>query len=444
MRSVVIGGGFAGLLAARVLADRGPVVIVERDTATGARRGVPQGRHLHGLLDGGRRIVEQLHPGFTAELVEAGALTAEPLVRTRWFLHGRRLHPTGTGLRSVLATRPLIEDVLRRRTRVRVHEGTAVDLELDAGRVRGVRLADGGALPADLVVDASGRASRLPAQLTELGLRAPREDRVDVDLGYATRTYRRRPGDLDGDLNALVSTVPRSRGGGAMAVEGDRWLVTLAGLLGDHPPLDDDGFRAFAASLPAGPIGDLVQRAEPLDAPVPYRFRGSRHRRYDLERCLPGGLVVVGDAVCSLNPLYAQGMTLAAQQAAALHTWDGHRTRDVNRTIARLCRAAWAIATRADLALPEVEGSRPLPARMLDAYVGRVQRVAHADPRIARGVLRVANLTDPATALLSPAVLARVLRPGADPTVPVTHRGTAQQDTACPASAAAGPGKSGR
>lgn len=414
MRSVVVGGGIAGLLAAHVLAERGPVVIVERDTGTGARRGVPQGRHLHGLLDRGRRIVDELHPGFTDDLVAAGALTAEPLVRTRWFLHGRRLHPTHTGLRSVLATRPLIEDVLRSRTLVEAVPGSVTDLELDAGRVRGVVLADGAVLPADLVVDASGRASRLPQALVAHGLRAPREDRVDVDLGYATRTYRRCPTDLDGDLNALVSTIPRSRGGGAMAVEGDRWLVTLAGLLGDHPPLDDAGFRAFAATLPAGPIGDLVARAEPLDDPVPHRFRGSRHRRYDTVPCLPDGLVVVGDAVCSLNPLYAQGMTVAAQQVAALRAWDGRRTRAVNRTIGRLCRAAWEIATRADLALPEVPGSRPLPARVLDAYVTRVQRVAHADPSIARATIRVANLADPPVSLLAPRILAKALRPGAD------------------------------
>ncbi|WP_181784240.1 NAD(P)/FAD-dependent oxidoreductase [Pseudonocardia pini] len=417
MRSVVVGGGFAGLLAAHVLAERGPVTLVERDPAGGARRGVPQGRHLHGLLDRGRRIAEQIHPGFTADLLAAGALTAEPLARTRWFLHGRRLHPTATGLTSVLASRPLIEDVLRHRTLAELHVGTASGVELDAGRVRGVRLADGSMLPADLVVDASGRASRLPDQLAELGVARPREDRVDVDLGYATRTYRRRPHDLGGDLNALVSTVPRSRGGGAMAVEGERWLVTLAGILGDHPPLDDAGFRAFAASLPTGPIGDLVAAAEPLDEPVPYRFRGSRHRRYDLLRCLPEGLLVLGDAVCSLNPLYAQGMTLAAQQVEALRTWDGRRTRELNRSVGRLCAAAWEIATRADLGLPEVAGSRPLPARVLDGYVTRVQRVAHADPVVARALIRVANLADPSTVLLTPPILRRVLRPGADATV---------------------------
>lgn len=414
MRSVVVGGGFAGLLAAHVLAERGPVMIVERDTGTGARRGVPQGRHLHGLLDRGRLIVEQLHPGFTDDVLAAGAQTAEPLVRTRWFLHGRRLHPTGTGLRSVLATRPLLEDVLRSRTLVETVPGSATGLELDAGHVRGVTLADGAVLAADLVVDASGLASRLPDVLVDLGLRAPREDRVDVDLGYATRTYRRRPTDLGGDLNALVSTIPRSRGGGAMAVEGDRWLVTLAGLLGDHPPLDDAGFRAFAASLPAGPVGDLVAHAEPLDDPVPHRFRGSRHRRYDVVPCLPEGLVVVGDAVCSLNPLYAQGMTLAAQQVAALRAWDGRRTRDVNRAVGRLCRAAWEIATRADLALAEVPGSRPLPARVLDAYLTRVQRVAHTDPVLARALIRVVNLADRPTSLLAPRIVARALRPGAD------------------------------
>ena len=414
MRSIVIGGGVAGLLAARVLAERGPVTVVERDTGSGARRGVPQGRHLHGLLDRGRRIVEELHPGFTDDLVAAGALTAEPLVDTRWYLHGRRLHPTDTGLRSVLASRPLIEDVLRHRTLAEIVCATAVSLELDAGHVRAVGLADGTVLPADLVVDASGRASRLPDWLTEVGLGRPREHRVDVDLGYATRLYRRHPGDLGGDRNALVSTVPRSRGGGAMAVEGDRWLVTLAGLLGDHPPVDDAGFRAFAASLPTGPIGDLVAHAEPLDDPVPYRFRGSRHRRYDLQRCLPEGLAVIGDAVCSLNPLYAQGMTLAAQQATALRSWDGHRARDLHRAIGRLCRAAWQIATRADLALPEVPGTRPLPARILDSYVTRVQRVGHCDPVVARALIRVANLADPSSALLAPSLLARVLRPGAD------------------------------
>ena len=414
MRSVVVGGGIAGLLAARVLAERGPVVIVERDAGTGVRRGVPQGRHLHGLLDRGRRIVEELHPGFTDDLVAAGALTAEPLARTRWFLHGRRLHPTGTGMRSVLATRPLIEDVLRSRTLVEAVPGSVAGLELDAGRARGVTLADGTVLPADLIVDASGRSSRLPGMLVDLGLGAPREDRVDVDLGYATRTYRRHPTDLDGDLNALVSTIPRSRGGGAMAVEGDRWLVTLAGMLGDHPPLDDAGFRSFAASLPAGPIGELVAHAEPLDDPVPHRFRGSRHRRYDLVPCLPEGLVIVGDAVCSLNPLYAQGMTLAAQQVTALRAWDGRRTRAVNRAVGRLCRAAWELATRADLALPEVEGSRPPPARALDAYVTRVQRVAHTDPVVARALIRVANLADPSATLLAPRILTRVLRPGAD------------------------------
>jgi flavin-dependent dehydrogenase len=426
VHAVVLGAGVAGLLAARVLADvADTVTVVERDptAGSGARRGVPQGRHLHGLLDRGRQIMEELHPGLTAELVAAGALRAEPLADTRWYLHGRRLHRTATGLSSVLASRPLLERVLRARTtalpRVAIHHATAAGLQSDAGVIRGVHLAGEAPIAADLVVDATGHGSRLPGWLADMGLRAPREDRVDVDLGYATRTFRRRPEHLGGDLNALVSTVPRSRGGGAMAIEGDRWLVTLAGLLGDHPPVDDAGFRAFAASLPATAVRDVVTQAEPLDDVVPHRFRGSRHRRYDLGRCLPEGLVVLGDAVCSLNPLYAQGMTLAAQHATALRDWlDGRQPaapiQHLHATIGAQCAAAWAIATRADLALPEVAGSRPLPARVLDTYVTRVQRVAHSDPDVARALIRVANLADPSTALLAPGILRRVLRPGAD------------------------------
>lgn len=416
--AVVLGAGIAGLLAARVLADTyDEVTIVERDDSAGTapRRGAPQGGHLHGLLDGGRRLLEELHPGIVDELAAKGAPSVEPLRDTRWYIHGRRLAGHATGMRSVLVTRPFLEAALRARTLafpgVSLTYATATGLlERGPDGVGGVLLLDG-SVPADLVVDASGRASRLPSWLSRLGHRTPPEQRVDVDLGYATRLYRRVPGTAFSGVT--VSTVPRFRGGGCVAVEGDRWLVTLAGMLGDHPPTDPDAFTAWAATLPAPDIAAVIADAEPLTDPVPYRFRGSRWRRYDQIR-LPAGLLVVGDAVCSLNPLYAQGMTLAAQQVRILreHLTGSMEPRAFHRATAKVCASAWGVATRSDLAMPEVDGRRPVRTRLLDDYVRRVQLAAHHDPLVARAFMRVANLTDSPSALLAPRLMVRALAHG--------------------------------
>lgn len=421
--AVVLGAGIAGLLSATVLAERyDEVTIVERDDAAfdtppapGPRRGAPQGAHLHGLLDGGRQLIEDLHPGIVDELAAGGAPSVEPLRDTRWYIQGRRLAGDTTGMRSVLATRPFLEAALRARTLavpgVTVAHATATGLlEQGPDAVGGVLLREG-SLAADLVVDASGRSSRLPTWLARLGHPTPPEQRVDVDLGYATRLYRRTPGTAFSGVT--VSTVPRFRGGGCVAVEGDRWLVTLAGMLGDHPPTDPAGFTAWAATLPSPDIAAVIADAEPLDDPVPYRFRGSRRRRYDQVR-VPEGVLALGDAVCSLNPLYAQGMTLAAQQVRILreHLDGPGDARTFHRATARVCAAAWGVATRSDLAMPEVDGRRPVRSRLLDGYVRRVQLAAHHDPVVARAFMRVANLTDPASALLAPRLMVRAFAHG--------------------------------
>jgi hypothetical protein len=287
--------------------------------------------------------------------------------------------------------------------------------------------ADGGQiLHADLVVDATGRASRAPDWLAALGFARPAEERIDVDLGYASRTYRRRPGHLDGDLAVVVSTMPGRRGGGAITLEGDRWHVTLAGMLGDHPPTDHAGFEAFAATLPVGDVHDIVRDAEPLDDPVPHRFRGSLRRRYDRVAAPPAGFLVLGDAVSSFNPLYAQGMTVAAQQALVLRDClrsggaDGLTPARYYREVAAVVDIAWQMSTGSDLRYPGVVGPRTPRSRLVSAYVTRAQVAAHRDPAVARTFMRVANLTLPPTALLSPPTLLRVLRHGAAP-APRTH-----------------------
>lgn len=418
-QAVVLGASIAGLLSARVLADvYDRVLIVERDEIAGVapRRGVPQARHLHGLMERGRQIMEELYPGLTADLAAEGAPTTEVLRESRWYLSGLRVRPTDTGLTTLLASRPMLENAIRLRTVALpgvdlVNQRAAAGLVGDQ-QISGVRLTNGEVLHADLIVDATGRGSRAPDWLAELGHPRPAEERIDVDLGYSSRLYRRKPEHLDGDLAVVVSTMPGFRGGGAITLEGDRWHVTLAGMLGDHPPTDPAEFECFAATLPVPDVHEIIREAEPLDDPVPHRFRGSLRRRYDTVSA-PQGFLVIGDAACSFNPLYAQGMTVAAQQALVLREClpDPEPSR-FYREAAAVVDVAWQMSTGSDLRYPGVEGPRTVRSRIVSAYSSRAQVAAHRDPLVARTFMRTANLTIPPTSLLAPEILIRVLRAG--------------------------------
>ncbi|WP_330253457.1 FAD-dependent monooxygenase [Nocardia sp. NBC_00565] len=424
--AVVLGAGIAGLLAARVLSEHfSRVTIVERDVVTGAavRRGVPQARHLHGLLDRGRTIIEQLYPGFTSEMADRGATTAEALVGTRWYVGGLRVAPTSTGLTSVMATRPLLESVLRQRTLatpgVRLCEGIARGLIGDADRVRAVSISGGYGAEAhatDLVVDATGRGSRASVWLAALGARIPEEERLEVDLGYASRLFRWTPGQLGGHSSVIISTGANGRGGGAIRVEGDRWHITLAGMLGDHPPTDPEEFADFATTIAAPDIHELITTSEPLDEAVPHRFKSPVRRRFERLSAVPQGFLVLGDALCSFNPLYAQGMAVAAQQALALRDCLAADSTDLPAQFyaaaGKVVDVAWQLAAGADLGHPGVIGPRTTRTRLTNAYVARAHRAAHVDPRVARTFLRVANLVEPPTALLHPQIAGRILLRG--------------------------------
>ena len=252
-RAVVLGGSIAGLLAARVLADvDAEVVVVDRDplgAGTGPRRGTPQARHLHGLLARGHDVLEELFPGLTTELVGAGAPVGDMLADTRLCFGGHRFRQGTSGLTAICVSRPTLESTIRRRVMgwagVRLLGGRDVVglvTTSDGRRVVGATVigrADGSAeerLESDLVVDATGRGSRLPAWLEGAGYPAPLRERVAVRVGYASRQYRLAPGALGHDLVLLSGPTPeRPRGGALSLIEGGRALVTLMGVLGDHP-----------------------------------------------------------------------------------------------------------------------------------------------------------------------------------------------------------------
>lgn len=427
-RVVVLGGSVAGMLAARVLAPHhGRVTVVERDTfpAVGRRRkGVPQDRHVHSLHPRGQQIMERLLPGLTDELVARGAALGEFGPDTR-FVFGRPLARAFTGHAVLASSRPLLEGQIRTRVleldNVETLEACdALGLAVDDGRVAGVRVLrrrDGAAaelLPAEVVVDATGRQTRLPRWLEELGLTPPHEDVGELDVAYVSCRFARDPDEDDVIVNVVGATPPNGRSGGAaVAAEGDSIVVTLVGLLGEVPPTDPEELVEYAAGLCDPGIHDLIIGREPLADPVLMRIPPGRRRHYDRLDDLPEGLVPIGDALCSFNPAYGQGMSVAAVEAARLGDClaDGHDqlTARYLAAVNGILDHAWSMARGADAAFTSSHRDRrPLPVRLLGRYQRRLLAAAHEDPVVASAFLEVMGLVRPPRSLLRPAVVARV------------------------------------
>jgi 2-polyprenyl-6-methoxyphenol hydroxylase-like FAD-dependent oxidoreductase len=430
--AVVIGASIAGLLAARVLSDRfDQVTVVERDVLPDGsvpRKAVPQGQHLHILLHGGLRLLDDLFPGLHEELLADGAQRCGTEDGS-WFQAGRYLPPFPSDYHQLGMTRPFLELRIRRRVQalgnvsiVADHAVTALVATShgDMTRVTGVQVRSGldGAtrdLPADLVVDAGGRGSHAPAWLADLGYARPDEEKISIGVGYTTRAYRRRPEHAGGRSFACIQPSPRheTRGGAMFAIEEDRWLVTLSGWLGDHAPPDPDGFLAFAEGLPSPEIHDVIVQAEPIGEFMTYSFPASLRRRYDRMRRHPERFVVIGDALCSFNPIYGQGMSVRTLEALSLADALDGGIEDLPRRFygraARDIEGPWRVTAGGDFAFPGVTGTKPRGTDLVNRYVDALQRRASHDAVVCRALVEVTIMAKPPTALFAPRVAWRVL-----------------------------------
>jgi 2-polyprenyl-6-methoxyphenol hydroxylase-like FAD-dependent oxidoreductase len=397
----------AGLFAARVLSDFfEKVTIVDRDSfpeSTDHRRGVPQGRHAHALLASGFQISEELFPGLKQEMLSAGGLEADPGGNGRWFLEGGCLIKSPIGYSGAMVSRPLLESTIRHKVAATenismIPHRKVSGLIADNGRVVGLAT-DGGDLRADLVVDASGRGSQAPKWLESLGFSKPAEEQVKVDLAYTTRLFRRRPTDLDGDKFAVIPPTPEGKRGGVMlAQEGDRWIVTLFGHFGQNAPVEMPGYVDFARSLPAPYIYETIRDAEPLGDACTFRFPASSRRFYEKLGRFPEGFLVFGDAICSFNPIYGQGMSVAALESNALREELGKG--QTGMALRFFKRAAKVI---------ETGGPRSVAANLINWYIAKLHRSAHCDPVTAMAFVRVAQLLDEPSSIMTPRVAWRVL-----------------------------------
>lgn len=437
-RAVVLGASMSGLLAARVLADYfRTVTVVERDVLPhepANRRGVPQGRHSHALLVRGAQTLGELFPGILEELVTDGAPVFDDGELSKLYLSygGHLMLRSGKAAGDPKAnaiyqpSRPFLEYHVRRRllavenvTIIDGHDMAGLTSTADRKRVTGVRVIDrdGGAeqeLTADLVMDAMGRAAHTPALLESLGYGRPPEDQIVTHTTYVSQMLRISPGTLK-EMMTLISPAPgRPTAMSLFAYENDTYLFTVCGMVGHEPPRDLAGMLTFAQDYAPPHILAAVRAGEPLAPVVQHRLPSSQWRRYDKMRRFPEGLLVTGDAMCSFNPIYGQGMSVAAMDAVALREALRRGITDLPRryfrAAAKSIGVAWRVAAGSDLAVPEVEGRRTPATRLTGRFVDWVLTASETDAVVYAQFFKVTSLVDPPARLFHPSFIYRVAR----------------------------------
>lgn len=432
--AVVIGGGIAGTLTAwalRKVADH--VVVLERDRYPANptwRAGVPQCLHAHLVLEAGHRVLEDMMPGVRQELLAAGAVSVAMSgpAGLRWLSSAGWMAEHDSHLSFLSCTRPLLDHTIRTRVAqvpsVEMFEACEViGLLGSPNAVTGVRFQQRGCtqsiqeIRADWIVDASGRRSGVPRWLTELGCDPIPEERVDPGVAYTSRLYHRSP-EVDPGFGALyIQTAPgQPRTGVLLPVEGDRWMVSLGGMRGAQPEPGDRGFEQALSQLRDPILREFLETTSPIGNARGFQPGPGVRRRYDYNTT-PNGLVVVGDAADNFNPVYGQGVTVAAfgaravASAIARHGGLTHTAaRTANRRIAAAAAPAWLMSSSEDVRFPDtIGGPANAVTRAQHRLLDRVLVRATVDPRVTAAFHAVMSLTASPASLLLPTMLSPIL-----------------------------------
>lgn len=430
--AVVIGGSIAGLCAARVLADfYDTVSVFDRDDLPDGpqnRSAIPQDRHLHLLMARGALEFDTLFPGLLDDMVAAGVPVLENRPDAIHF--GAAGHVLGMGhtlrddFTAYVPSRPHLEWQLRRRVNamdtVTIATGVAAVplFDRDRQRVTGVRLDDPEAsvVDADLVVDASGRGTRLPAWLDEWGFDRPREDTVEVGISYATYQVRMSDATLEDAIPAVIvagASRRQPRGLGMLRYEDGTWVLTTFGVAKTEPPQDFSGMCALADTVLPPHMSTALRSAAPIGPVALHRYPTSRWRRYDEMTRFPTGIIPFGDAVVSFNPTFGQGMTMTSIQATnlrgVLESGDPDIAGQLSRATAKTTYPVWTMNAVGDLILHRAKGAQPWwyrpVGRLFDQFLG----AAETEPVLAEWFLRRFSLLDSLYMAPSPKLVGRAV-----------------------------------
>ena len=432
--AIVIGGSIAGLTAARVLLKHFEhVTIIERDhypQEPAFRPGIPQGRQIHRTLLRGQQALEQIFPGLTAKLVARGAVEQDYGSEGLYYYRGifPRVPPV---LHGWNCSRLLLEWQIRQElnaypqlTIIEGHEVYRLLFEKSSNKVSGVQFCDRNhaskkstpqELQADLVIDASGISSRASQWLEELGYNAPPEEVVTAHLGYATCFYEPHA-DFKPPWNgiAIQATEPPLRSGTLMEIEGGRWMIVLSGTNGDYPPTEEQAYMEFAKALPHPALHEAMQNATPRSKIYGYRYANNYLRHFEQLGRQPEGFIVVGDAVCNFNPIYGQGMTVAALEALALDSCLQKRGMEKSfapafqKEISRLLVVPWILATSADRRDSHAN-TRGLISNLARRYVDHLMELLPKDQVLFLTSLEVVHMLRHPAVIFSPRIILRVL-----------------------------------
>lgn len=430
-RAVIIGGSVAGLLAAAVLSRHYDQVEVLEQDALGddnePRDKVPQAHHVHLLLQRGKQAIESLLPGFLSDLERGGSVVADLSHDVKWFHAGRWKNRWPTGLTAQYCTRTLLEQTLRRRiagfANVQLRQNIRVErLQFASGRVCGVEAFVSGepvSLDSDFTIDASGRGSRVEEWLAQAGFAPPSRELVPTHLGYVSRIYRARA-DLRDKWRVMLifPRLPHDRKLCVISpIEGGRWMVTAGGWFGNYPEVTPSAFESFVRSLPVQDAWNAIASAEPLGPPKRYTMVGGQRRSIDFTRPWPTDFILLGDALCSFNPIYSQGMTVCALEAEALGI---HLQRyqtglcdiaSLQQMILEVANVSWNQALAQELRFPELSPSASFRERVRRWYVDRLIDASAFDRQVLKSMLEVNNLIAPPSNLFHVSLLGAALRP---------------------------------